>query len=180
MALRDRIAYLRKELREMLGFAEKIQSSLTFVSSKDFPERQRSLAALRELEHGLRSIEEHCHVDDRAVESTLHHFAGEAARRRMESEHAAIVRAVADFREELRFATADRTDGLRAPGLALLGQLRPHILYEENLLKAIEKKKPVKRQRQNRRSTIKTTARKHTTRLEKPIVPYTMEPHPEL
>lgn len=79
MALRDRMAYLRKELQELLRFANKIQAALALGSSKDFPERQRCLAELRELEHGLRAIEEHCHADERAVESTLHHFASGAA-----------------------------------------------------------------------------------------------------
>ena len=179
MALRNRMAYLRKELRELLGFADKIQSDLALGSSNDFPEQQQCLADLRGLEHGLRAIEEHCHADDRAVESTLHHFAGRAARRRLQLEHAGIVHALGEFREELRFATADRTGSLRAPGMTLLGLLRQHIAYELDLLRNIEKSSAGKTKRRRLRTRAKGTPEKVPHR-ENSVIPYTMEPHPEL
>jgi hypothetical protein len=180
MALRDRMAYLRRELRELLRFAGKIQSALTLGSSKDFPERQRCLAELRGLGHGLRAIEEHCHADERAVESTLHHFAGRAARRRLESEHAGIVHALMEFREELRFATADRTESLRGPGMALLGLLRAHIAYEQDLLRNIDKSGAGRTKRRRPHTRAKGTPEKQVPHRESSGIPYTMEPHPEL
>jgi hypothetical protein len=83
------------------------------------------------------------------------------------------VRALDDFREELRFATADRTQVLRGPGMALLERLRSHMAYEESLLHKIERAAGGTKPRRAAR-------RKRASQQETAGIPYTMEPHPEL
>lgn len=188
MVLRDRIAYLRKEHRELLQVAEKIESTLALGSKADFPEHQRCINELRRLEHGLRGIEEHCHAEERAVESTYHHYASVAERRLLDAEHMEIARRLSDFREELRFATADRTEPLPGPGMDLVTKLRSHIAHEERLLQAIGKSE-ARRRRVNKSkrpqpaaAKIRASGTKKKERASKEIsyIPYTMEPHPEL
>jgi hypothetical protein len=138
LAQQDRIACLRDEHRRLSGVADRVELSLALGSKENFSDPQSFLAEL-ELEHGLRAIEQHCHAEQQALESTLRHFANEAARRRLATEHAEIARVLADFREELRCAKVVRTQNLRGPGLLLVGRLRSHIAYEETLLRNILK-----------------------------------------
>lgn len=188
MALSDRIAYLRKEHQAILKVADEIERALALGSKADFPEHQKCINELRTLEHGLRGIEEHCHGEDRAVESTYHHYGSVAERRRLDGEHAEITRALADFREELRFATADRTNSLHAPGMALVTRLRSHIAHEETLLRGIRKsetrRKRLSKSKRSRSAVVKFkgsgTGKKKRVCEEAPHIPYTMEPHPEL
>ena len=188
MALRDRIAYLRKEHKQMLQIAGQIESALALGASTEFPKHQQCLSELRALDHGFQGIEEHCHAEERVVESTYHHFVKSAERRRLEAEHAEIMRSLADFRGELRFATADSTETLCDPGMAFVARLRSHIAHEERLLRGISKSE-ARRQRvgMNRRSRRAQMKKSMTmTKLNKEVsketscIPYTMEPHPEL
>lgn len=185
MALRDRIAYLRKEHRELLQVADNIESALALGSKADFSDHQRCLRDLRALGHGLAGIEEHCHAEERAVESIYHLYADRKERRAIDQEHADIARVLADFREELRFATADRTQALQGPGMALVGRLRSHILREERLLREIGKLQPARTARHRRSRTAErrhapTSQRRNASCNEPSMIPYTMEPHPEL
>jgi len=188
MALRARIAYLRKEHRELLQLADQIESALALGAKAGFPEHRKSISELRELEHGFQGIEEHCHAEKRVVESTYHHYANSVERRRLDLQHAEIMRALADFREELRFATADRTKPLSGPGMALVTRLRSHIADEEQLLRGIWRSE-AGRQRARKRKRSKPTAVKRKVSVTKghegvpketSCIPYTMEPHPEL
>jgi uncharacterized protein YkvS len=188
MALRERIEYLRKEHQELLHLASRIDKMLETASKNDFAEHLKSLNELRSFEHGLAGIVEHCHSENRIVESTYHENLREEECARIDAEHKQIIRAVSNFREELKFATVDRTMAMILPGLDLVNLLRAHIAYERELLdriaqtgkssqKAVGKRKPVKRSHERKK--------RHTTRRKPEIkspsmLPYTLEPHPEL
>jgi len=74
MVLRDRIAYLRAEHAKLLESAEKVSGTLALAYSTNFPERQESLAGLRGFDHAFDGIAEHCHAEDRIVESVYHQY----------------------------------------------------------------------------------------------------------
>lgn len=187
MALRDRIAYLRTEHAKLLELAENVAGVLALASSTNFPEQQKSLAELRAFHHAFDGIAEHCHAENRIVESIYQRYLKERERAQIKTEHQAILRALGEFREELRFATADRTASLVAPGTELVNVLRRHVAHEEEWLGRIAKsgtagkratahgqaRTALKKRRQTRR-------RNADAQDEHPCVPYTMEPHPEL
>ena len=188
MTLRHRIEYLRKEHEELLHLADRIEKMLELASKNEFAEHLKSLTGLRSLEHGLTGIVEHCHAEDRIVESTYHHSLQPEERARIDAEHQQIIRAVTDFREELKFATADRTMAMIVPGMDVVNRLRAHIAYEREMLGRIaELGKPPKtalgrktagkraRGKQSRHAAKRKTERKTTS-----VLPYTLEPHPEL
>jgi hypothetical protein len=188
MALRHRIEYLRREHEGLLNLAGRIEKMLESASKNDVAEHLKSLTGLRSLEHGLAGIVEHCHAEDRIVESTYHQSLQQNERDRINAEHEQIIRAVTNFREELKFATTDRTMAMILPGMDVINLLRAHISYEQEMLGRIaELGKPPKsaagKKKIGRRSHGKK--RKHATR-EKPetkaadVLPYTLEPHPEL
>jgi len=188
MALRDRIAYLRKEHKQMLQIAEQIESALALGARTEFSEHQRCLSELRALEHGFQGIEEHCHAEERVVESIYHHFVKSAERQRLGEEHREIMRGLADFREDLRFATADSAEPLRGPGMAFVARLRSHIAHEDRLLRGISKSE-VRRQRASKKKAPRRAETKRNIPMAKENrevaketshIPYTMEPHPEL
>ena len=189
MALRHRITYLRKEHQELVNLADRIEKALTLASGKDFSRLEHGLAQLRALEHGFAGIVEHCHSEDRIVESTFHHYLNKSERLRLDEEHGKIVRALAEFREELRFATVDRTMAMIIPGMDLVQQLRGHVVFEEGLLDRIARSVVVPRRPAKRKKTSRQRAappqgqppkQKARGREEPHVVPYTMEPHPEL
>lgn len=188
MALYHRIQYLRKEQQELLALANKIERMLELVSKNDFAHHLKGLTGLRSLEHGLAGITEHCHAENRIVESTYHQYLQPDERTRIEVEHEQILKAVADFREELKYATADRTTALIVPGMDVVNRLRPHIAYEREMLgriteleksarRASDEKTAAKRARRKRRKPA-PTRKPHTTTTSS--VPYTLEPHLEL
>lgn len=134
MALNHRVEYLRKEHAELLHLASKVEKALVSASKNDVAEHLKSLDELRSLEHGLTGIVEHCHAEDRIVESTYHRSLQLNERDRINAEHERIIRAVTNFREELRFATTDRTMALIIPGMDVVNLLRAHIAYEREML----------------------------------------------
>ena len=188
MQLRHRMEYLRREHEELLNLANRIEKLLESASSSDFEEHLKSLPALRSLEHGLAGIVEHCRREERIIESTYHHSLQLEELARMDAEHEQIVRLVRNFREELKYATADRTMAMILPGMELVKWLRAHIAYEREMLGRIaglrksrvrssEKKKTGKESRSKaRRPIAKRKARTKAIHL----LPYTLEPHPEL
>jgi hypothetical protein len=189
MALCHRIEYLRREHTELLHLADRIEAALAATSKESFSEHLKGITELRELEHGFSGIVEHCHSEERILESTFHHYLGTAERRRIDEEHGKIVRALAEFREELRFATADRTMSMIIPGMNVVNQLRAHISHEEKLLDRIMKSAAAPRKRAMKKKPCKRTRaprRTHASKLSmrsgetSRFVPYTLEPHPEL
>lgn len=188
MALHDRIEYLREEHEKLLDLAGKIEKALASASKKEFAEHLKSLTELRSLEHGLAGIVEHCHAGDRIVESTYHRYLQPDERARVDGEHEQILRLVANFREELKFATADRTMAMILPGMDVVKWLRAHIAYEKKLLeRVVQLGKPPQRvagkektaggaRQKTRKHIVKRKMRPKATH----VVPYTLEPHPEL
>ena len=138
MAIQDRLEYLRTEDQRLVEIAEKIESALGLISKPEFTDRLAGLLQLRELDHSLAGIVEHCHSEDRIIESTYHHFLNPADYARIKREHEKILRLISAFRVELRFATADLTNGLDPAGEELVDQLRAHVDYERGLLAKIE------------------------------------------
>jgi hypothetical protein len=188
MALRYRIQYLRKEHEELLHLADRIEKMLESASKNDFAEHLKSLTGLRSLEHGLAGIVEHCHAENRIVESTYHQYLQQDERARIDAEHEQIIRVVTNFREELKFATTDRTMAMILPGMDVVNHLRAHIAYERELLGRIaevgnppkrtaRRRKPIKRAHAAKRRHV--AKRKAQTR-PADVLPYTLEPHPEL
>ena len=187
MVLRDRIAYLRAEHAKLLESAEKVSGTLALAYSTNFPERQESLAGLRGFDHAFDGIAEHCHAEDRIVESVYHQYLREPERAQSRAEHQEILRRLGEFRGELRFATADHTASLVGPGMELVRVLRTHVADEEEWLDRIAKSETsAKRVTTHKRSHTAvrkgrpTHRRDARTRREELHMPYTMEPHPEL
>jgi hypothetical protein len=188
MALRHRIEYLRKEHEALLNLASRIETLLESVSKNDFSEHVKGLTELRSLERGLAGIVEHCHAEDRIIESTYHHYLQPQERTRIDTEHEDIVRLVSNFQEELKFATTDRTMAMIVPGMDVVKRLRAHVTYERELLnriarsgekqqRAVRGKKLIKGGHEKTRKHI---AKPKTDANETHFVPYTVEPHPEL
>jgi len=106
---------------------------------------------------------------------------------RIDAEHEQIIRAVMNFREELKFATADRTMAMILPGMDVVKRLRAHIAYEQELLGRIgplsDSQKTTTRRKQKGKRSLGTKSRhtrKRKIRVKATYVPYTLEPHPEL
>jgi hemerythrin-like domain-containing protein len=188
MALNHRIEYLRKEHEELLNLAGKIEKALESASKNDVAEHSKSLNQLRSLEHGLTGIVEHCHAEDRIVESTYHQSLQKNECDRINAEHEQIIRAVTNFREELKFATTDRTMAMIIPGMDVVNLLRAHIAYEREMLGRITEfgkptKSPAGKKKTARRVKVKKTrhaAKRKTETKGADVLPYTLEPHPEL
>ena len=187
MELRNRIAYLRAEHAKLLELAEKVSGTLAPAYSANFAERQKTLAQLRGFDHAFDGIAEHCHAENRIVEPVYHRYLRERERAQIHAEHQEILRALGEFREELRFATADHTASLVGPGMELVRVLRTHVADEEVSLDRIAKSETSgKRIRAHKRSRTAlrkgrpTHRRDASIRREARHIPYTMEPHPEL
>jgi len=188
MALCHRIQYLRKEHEELLHLAKSIEKMLESASKNDFEKHLEILNELRSLDHGLAGVVEHCHAENRIVESTYQHYLQQKERDRIHAEHQEIIRAVANFREELNFATVDRTMAVVIPGMEVINRLRDHIAFEREMLGRIaENGKASKRLADQKRTKRKARARRRRSIAKQKaaikvmrVVPYTLEPHPEL
>jgi hypothetical protein len=187
MVLRHGIEYFRKEHQELRHLADRIEKMLELAAKNDFVEHVKGLTGLRSLEHGLGDIVEHCQAEERIVESRYGHSLQSKERARIDAEHQQVIRAVTDFREELKFATPDRTMAMIVPGMDLVNRLRAHIAYEREMLSRIPESA-------NQSKTLgRKTAGKKTHGKPRKLVarhkaeakaagfrPYTLEPHPEL
>lgn len=137
MAIQDRLEYLRTEDQRLLEIAEKIESAMDRISKPEFTDRLGGLLQLRELDHSLAGIVEHCHSEERIIESTYHHFLEPADYARIKREHEKILHLISTFRVELRFATADLINGVEPAGEELVEYVRAHVAYEQKLLAKI-------------------------------------------
>lgn len=188
MALRHRIQYLRREYEELLNLAGGIEKLLESASKNDIAEHLKGLTGLLSLEHGLAGIVEHCHAQDRIIESTYRQYLQQDERDRIDAEHEQIVWAVTNLKEELKCATADRTMAMILPGMEVVNRLRAHIAYERNLLDRIVQLSNTQESTTMKKPTGKKTLgrkRKHARKRKMPAkaayaLPYTLEPHPEL
>lgn len=138
MGVHERIQYLRREHDEITRLLDTFEEFLERTSRADMAARATGLADLRSFDHHLAGVIEHCHADDRAVESIFHHFLQERERNRVVLEHQEIVRLVDRFRDELKFATIDRCTPMTLWGNELVDQLRTHIAFEGVLLNRID------------------------------------------
>lgn len=137
MALIHRIEYLRKEHQGLLELARRIESALELAGREPVRDHELGLAQLRENEHSLRGVVEHCHADERIVESTLHEYACENERARSQEEHWDLLRKLSTFRDELRFATVDRLQSTSIAGHEFVRTLQTHVARESELLDQI-------------------------------------------
>ena len=133
MEPRHQIEYLQEEHEELLNLAGRMEKLLESASKNDFSEHVQSLSELRSLEHRLNGVVEHCHAGDRLVESIdLSNLLPEE-RALIQAEHERIIRAVENFREELKCATTDRTMAMILPGMDVVKWLRAHVADEREL-----------------------------------------------
>jgi len=139
MALRDRLNYLRMEEDEILRLMDTVEGLLALASKGNYAVRSKAVSDLHSLEHFLGGILEHCRPEERILESTYHRFLQPHERKRIQAEHEQIVRLVTSFRDELKFATSDRTESVVEIGKNLNDRVRQHIALEQVLLNRIER-----------------------------------------
>ena len=138
MDLRTKLEYFRKEHDDIQRFLDEWEGALRLAAREDDEERSKGLARLREAENDLLSIQEHCHAEERTVESPFRIYLDDASLARLVQEHGLLRQLTNDYIRELTFATLLRTGDLVGVGTKLLEQLRRHITYETALLKQIE------------------------------------------
>jgi hypothetical protein len=138
MALHDRIQYLRREHEEISRLMDTLEEFLALTSSQEFNRRAQGLTELRAFDHHMGAVIEHCHSEDRAVESLYDRYLQDEERQRINLEHQEIVRLVDRFRDEVRFSTADHTTTLSLWGKELVNRMRGHSAYEEILLNRVD------------------------------------------
>jgi len=138
MDLRSRLDYFRKEHDEILRFLNAWEGALKMAASDGDDERRKGLTELRRFENELLSIQEHCHAEERTVDSPFQIYLDDVSLTRLAREHELLRQLSNDFLRELRFATLMRTNEVVRLGNALLEQLRRHIAHEAALLEQIE------------------------------------------
>jgi hypothetical protein len=184
MGLHDRLAYLRREQKELLGLADRMEAALAAASREDVSRREESLARLRALEPGFRGIAEHCHSEERIVESTFHALACKIELASNDEQHREILRKLEAFRDDLRFATVDRLHAVCVSGSELTRMLRAHLKNESAVIDKIAGTADSVRKR---RRASKNTSRVLQPRAQsirkqtqaRPIISYLLEDHPE-
>jgi hypothetical protein len=179
MAFRNRISYLQAEHAKLLEHTGNLARSLKLASSQEFPDQQKGLSGLRRLSHFFDGIAEHCHAENRVVESVYQQHLNRTECDRIAAEHRDLLHLLAEFREELRFATADRAASLAQPGMQLVNSLRAHIDCERIFLSQIAKSHCTKGRRRSQRRKGHAAAGGSEPEA-RTVIPYTMEPHPEL
>jgi len=134
MKLAHQIDYLGAEQDAALSLTDKIEKLLDSTCKGDYSEHERTINELRSLDHGLAGIVEHCHAQDRLVESTYYQALQKDELERIDAEHQRIIQAITSFREELKCATADRMNAMILPGMDIVRLIRTHVPYEASLL----------------------------------------------
>jgi hypothetical protein len=183
----QRIQSLRKEHEKLLHLAGRIEKMLKLASRNVFSEHLKSLKGLQSLELWLASVEKHCYAEEHTIERTFQHSLQDDERARIDAEHEQIIRAVKNFREEMKFATADRTMAMILPGMDVVKGLRAHIAYEREMLDRImpmsnAQKTPTRKKEKGRRTSGTTSKRTRKRKIQgkATYLPYTLEPRPEL
>lgn len=184
MSLQARVEYLRREQKELLGLADHMEAALTLASQEDVAKHEDSLAQLRALEPRFQGIGEHCHSEERIVESTFHEHASKRERANNDDQHQQILRKLGDFRDDLRFATVDRLRELCVSGKELIGTVRAHVASESRVLDRIVgcNRLRDKRRRISRKTSpvARPRVRSITKIAQRPVISYLMEDHPEI
>jgi hypothetical protein len=138
MVLHQRIQYLRKEHEELEHLLDTLHEFLEMTGSENFEQRAKGLSELRAMDHHLTAILEHCHSEDRAVQSLYDRYVQDAERARINREHRELILLVERFRDELKFATVDHTITLTLWGKELVNRMHSHTAYEDILLNRID------------------------------------------
>ena len=138
MVLHQRIQYLRKEHEELEHLLNTLHEFLEMTGSDDFQLRGKGLSELRAMDHHLAGILEHCHSEDRAVQSIYDRYVQDPERARINREHHELVLLVGRFRDELKFATVDHTVTLTLWGKELVNRMHSHTAYEDILLNRVD------------------------------------------
>lgn len=184
MALRVRVEYLRREYKELLKVVARIEAALALASEEGVAKHEDSLARLRALEAGFHGMAEHCHAEERIVESTFHAHASKKERVENDEQHREILRKLAVFRDELRFATVDRLHEVCVSGNDLTRALQTHLADESEVLDRIAgKAQPARKRKPVRAKQTSPVTRPRSTCGQAqagPGISYLMEDHPEL
>lgn len=143
MAADSRFEYLFAEQTEILRAVKRMEIAFELAAETDFSKRIKGLLELRTLEHAYDGIAEHCHSEERIVESTFRRYLSRQDYSRVVAEHEELLRLLYNFREELEFATADSTASLLPLGKELVHRILTHISFEAEQLKRIEGGGPV-------------------------------------
>lgn len=138
MKLQEQLHYLRREHGELLRLANRLERTLERGESREYATRACALADLRAMEHGLSGIVQHCHIEDRIIESAYHRYLDDEDYQKLGAEHETILRILSDFREDLKFATGDLMTSLAPSGRTLIDKLRGHVAFEEDRLDYID------------------------------------------
>jgi hemerythrin-like domain-containing protein len=138
MTLTTRLEYLRLEQEEMLRLVSRLEEALGQAVNQEFETRRKALIGLHALDRGLLGVGEHCHSEDRIVESTLRRYSNKTEYARLNAEHADMLRLLSDFREGMEFATADSIADVIPAGKELIQKIREHIAYERTFLDRID------------------------------------------
>jgi hemerythrin-like domain-containing protein len=138
MEPRESTEHLRKEHLEILRLTQEVQDALSLASREEFAARQKGLADLRALHHGLLGICQHCGSEDGVLESEYHHHLDGQKYEIINAQHRGISRDIQSFLRELPLVTADSVVDVVPRGSDLVDLIREHIAYEEEMLGFIE------------------------------------------
>ncbi len=138
MERRESTEHLRKEHLEILRLTESIENALSLASREDFTARQKGLAELRALRHGLIGISQHCGSEEGILESMYHQHLDGQKHERISAQHVGISQLIASLLKELPLVTADSVVEAVPRGEDLVARIREHVAYEEEMLAYIE------------------------------------------
>lgn len=138
MASRENTEHLHKEHLEILRLTDRFEEALSLASRADFTARQIGLAELRNLQHGLIGISQHCSSEEGLLETEYRRYLDAKKYARIRTEHEGITRLIASLLRELPFVTADSVVDTVPRGEDLVERIREHVAYEEEMLSYIE------------------------------------------
>ena len=127
-----------EEHADILEFLDIWEKALQLIASDDCDTRCVGLRQLQAMEGKIVEIWEHCHKEEDDPEEPLFRFASASDRERLKDEHFQLFRENYEFRREMGFTTSSFTRDLVFKGQQLLGALRAHIAFEEELLRRFE------------------------------------------
>lgn len=128
-----------EEHADILDFLNIWEEALQLVASEDCDTRCTGLRHLQEMEGKIVEIWEHCHKEEDDAEEPLFRLASPPEVERLKDEHFQLYRDNYEFRREMEFTTSSSTADLVQKGQKLLGELREHIAFEEELLRRLER-----------------------------------------
>jgi hypothetical protein len=181
MINRHRIARLRREHEELMWLANRIEAALHLGAKHDSAGHRKCRAELRALAPEFSAIVAHCHAENSIRDFTNHRFVSANEHARIDTEHADILRWLAEFREDVRFPVIERKALLLPQGTELIKRLRTHLSFEQELLDRISKTAEdcaIPIAVPNRQQPA--IARNAHTHKDRHFIPYTVESHPEL